>query len=353
MSFSDGINATLNKMKLFLWRVTMFNYKLKKEVYLFQRFMNWVESFCNKLPSPGILFLFLFVITAVSSYVLNLAKIAITHPVTGVVSPIQNFFSREGLYWFLEHMISNFTSFPPLGIVLVMTVAVGFCENSGLIETILWSKIKNINQHFLPYFVAFIGILGNIATDTAIIVFPPIAGLIYLVSGRHPIAGMICGYASVQAGFSANLIMSGVDALLQSITQDVVDDFLGTGKVIIDVSCNWFFMIASTFLCTLVIGFFCNKLIEPCFGKYIPSKDFNFYQKKVSTERNKKALFWAIISIVIFFIIVVVATIWGPLGIIVGHEATGNRWLVFAKISGYHNCILFCNTWHCVWTGFW
>ena len=313
----------------------MSDYKLKRRVFLFQRLMNWIERFCNQLPLPGILFLFLFAITAVFSYVLNLAKIAVTHPLTGVKLPIQNFFSTAGLYWFLEHMISNFVLFPPLGIVLVMSIAVGFCEESGLIETILWLRIKNISKRFLPYIVAFIGILGNIASDTAAIVFPPIAGLIYLASDKHPIAGMLCGYVSVQAGFSANLVISGIDGLLQSITQSVVDNFMGTGKVTIDITCNWFFMIASTFLCTLVIGFFCDKLADKRFGKYIPPRNFSIQNKKVITKRDKKALFWSVIAITIFLVVIILATIWGPLGILVGHEKSGDRGFIGSYMLKY------------------
>ena len=102
--------------------------------------MNHIEKACNKLPSPGIIFLFLFALTAVLSLILGLAGVAVKHPASGEVLQVRSFFSRDGLYWFLEHMISNFTSFAPLGLVLVMTAAVGFCEESGLIENLLRSK---------------------------------------------------------------------------------------------------------------------------------------------------------------------------------------------------------------------
>ncbi len=78
---------------------------------LFQRMLNRVEKICNKLPAPGILFLILFVITAVLSLVLSLARVSVIQPATGAETPIRNFFSQEGLYWFLGNMIPNFTSF--------------------------------------------------------------------------------------------------------------------------------------------------------------------------------------------------------------------------------------------------
>ena len=48
-------------------------------------------------------------------------------------------------------------------------------------------------------------------------------------SARHPVAGMICGYAATEAGFTANIMVAGTDGLLQAITQRTADDFLGEG----------------------------------------------------------------------------------------------------------------------------
>ncbi len=169
----------------------------------FQKFIKLIESLCNKIPQPGILFMYLFVITAVLSLILSKFNVLVINPTTNSELYVKNFFSVDGLYWFLGKIISNFTSFPPLGLVLVMTAAVGLCEESGLIVTLLNEKMKHIFPALLPYVVAFVGILGNIASDTAVIVIPSLAGLLYLAAGKHPVAGMICGYAARKAGLNA------------------------------------------------------------------------------------------------------------------------------------------------------
>ncbi len=302
--------------------------------------MNRIEKACNRLPSPGIIFFFLFVLTAVLSLGLGLADVKVIHPATGAVLHIRNFFSRDGLYWFLEHMISNFTSFAPLGLVLVMTTAVGFCEESGLIEHLLRSKMKGIRSGMLPYAVTFIGIIGNLASDTAGIVWPPMAGLLYLSAGRNPIAGMICAYAGVQAGFTANLMIAGTDGLMQTITQRAVDGFLGPGKITVDPTCNWYFMAASTFLCTAVIGFLYNRLVDPRLGVYTPREGLRAQEEKSYTPRDKKALFWAGLSMQIFLLVIVVAAIWGPLGVLVGQEESGAHGFVGSYLLKYLVTIL-------------
>lgn len=284
-----------------------------------------IEKFCDKLPQPAILFMWLFIITAVLSLIFNVFNVTVINPANMAEVHVKNFFSREGLYWFLANMITNFTSFPPLGLVLVMTVAVGFCEESGLIKVFLNAKMKHTSQRFLPYLVAFIGILGNIASDTSAIVIPPLAGLLFLSAGLHPVAGVLCAYVATQSGFSANIMISGTDALLQGISQNVVDDFFGEGVLNVDVTCNWYFMAASTIFCTFLIGFMCNHFINKRLGEYVPAQGLLLNTEDEVTPQERKALSRAGISILIFLIIVVCATVWGPLGIVVGKENVGTR----------------------------
>lgn len=143
----------------------------------FQKILSGIEVLCDKLPQPGILFMYLFVIVAIISFILSKLNVVVINPTTNSELYVKNFFSVEGLYWFLGKMIPNFIQYPPLGLVLVMTAAVGLCEESGLIITLLNEKMKHLLPSLLPYVVAFVGILGNIASDTASIVIPPLGRL--------------------------------------------------------------------------------------------------------------------------------------------------------------------------------
>ncbi|MFR2768619.1 MAG: AbgT family transporter [Thomasclavelia sp.] len=46
--------------------------------------------------------------------------------------------------------------------------------------------------------------MANAVADAGFVVFPPLAALIFLGLGRHPLTGMFAAYAGVAAGFSAN-----------------------------------------------------------------------------------------------------------------------------------------------------
>ena len=167
---------------------------LTKRTWL-DKFLDGLERVCNKLPPPAIMFIYLFVIVAVISALLSLAGVSAVNPSTEEVVAIQNPISSAGLIWFLENMLKNFTGFAPLGLVITMTLAIGMCEESGLIMALLQDKLRNVPPVILPFVVAFVGTVGNLASDTAMVVIPPIAAILYIGAGKHPLAGMICGYA--------------------------------------------------------------------------------------------------------------------------------------------------------------
>ena len=182
------------------------------------RFLDGIERVCNKLPPPAILFCWLFVIVAVLGAIFSFTGISLINPATNEAVSAQNFFSEAGVKWLLSNLVSNFTGFAPLGLVITMTLAIGMCEESGLILAMLRSSLKNVPPLIVPYVIAFIGTVGNLASDTAMVIIPPMAAIVYMGVGKHPVVGMICGYAGAQAGFSANLMIAGTDSLLQGLT---------------------------------------------------------------------------------------------------------------------------------------
>ncbi len=240
-----------------------------KSVTWVDRFLNTIETVCNKLPPPAILFVVLFIIVAIIGAIMTSTGFSLINPATNKAVVSQNLFSKEGVTWLLSNLVKNFTGFAPLGLVITMTMAIGFCEEAGLLEAMLRGSMRNVPPNVVPYLVAFLGTCGNIASDTAMIVIPPLAALAYIGVGKHPVVGMMVGYVGAQAGFTANLLVAGTDSLLQGLTNQALDAFLGkAGLFAVDVTCNWYFMFVSTFLCALVIGWVSIHLIEPRFGKY-------------------------------------------------------------------------------------
>lgn len=111
------------------------------------------------------------------------------------------------------------------------------------------------------------------------------AAIVYMGVGKHPVVGMMVGYAGAQAGFTANLMVAGTDTLLQGLTNDAIKAFMPETTFAVDATCNWFFMIASTFLCSLVIGWCSVHMIEPRLGKYEAPETPSWMKLRPSRKR--------------------------------------------------------------------
>lgn len=281
------------------------------------RFLDWLERVCNKLPDSTILFIYLFFIVLVLGCILGLLGVKAKNVATGDVVKVLNPISTDGLRYFVSNMVSNFTGFAPLGLVITMSLAIGICEEGGLITSLLNDKLRNVAPAILPYVIAFVGTCGNIASDTAMVVIPPIAAVLYIGAGKNPLVGIINGYAGAQAGFSANLMIAGTDSLLQGVTNTNLEAFLGDKiKFTVDVTCNWYFMIASTFLCGAVIGAVCEFIVEKRFGKYQPPEDMEVEipELREVTPQEKKGLRVAGIALLAYIAVIVALFFIGPLG---------------------------------------
>ncbi|MGB5326191.1 MAG: AbgT family transporter, partial [Pseudomonadales bacterium] len=76
-----------------------------------------------------------------------------------------------------------------------------------------------------------------------------------------PLAGIAVAFAGVSAGFSANLLLGPVDVMLAGISTEAAH--LIDAQVSVAPSDNYYFIIVSTLLITLVAGALSNRFVEP------------------------------------------------------------------------------------------
>ncbi|MGP4079288.1 AbgT family transporter [Pseudalkalibacillus sp. R45] len=230
------------------------------------RFLDRVEVLGNKLPHPFMLFVYLALGIIVLSAVISMFNVTVDHPGTGEEVAIKSLISGEGLKYILTSMLTNFVEFKPLGLVLGMMLGIGLAQKVGLIQTFMKKTIINAPPKLVTYAVVLTGILGNLASDAAFIIVPPIAAMVFLTLGRHPIAGLAAGFAGVGAGFTANFLITGTDALLSGISTEVAKN-IGDGITVTPVD-NYFFMIFSVVMLMTVGTWITEKIVEPKLGKY-------------------------------------------------------------------------------------
>lgn len=265
--------------------------------------LDWIEKVGNKIPHPFMLFFFLSVFIILLSWGLNYLDVGVIDPVKNEVVKVKNLLSSEGVNFMLQNTIKNFTGFSPLGLVLVMTLGIGLAEHVGLVSAFMRNTILNSSPKVITFMIMLIGICGNIASDAAIVVVPVISAFIFCSLGKHPLAGIAVGYAATTAGFSANLIVAGTDALLAGISTEAMK--IVNPNITVSVVDNWYFMGVSTFLLAIVGTVVTEKIIEPRLGKYTGKK---IIEREAVNQVEKKALKKAgiYVSMYILFLVAIV-----------------------------------------------
>ena len=95
--------------------------------------LSFVEYAGNLLPHPATLFALLSLAVIVASGIAAWVGLEVTHPGTGETIHAVSLLSVTGLHRILTGMVTNFTSFAPLGTVLVAMLGIGVMEGSGFI----------------------------------------------------------------------------------------------------------------------------------------------------------------------------------------------------------------------------
>ena len=266
----------------------------------FSKFLSFIEKVGNKLPHPFILFFYLTVLLVILSWILSLFNAAAIHPNTGEVVAVKSILSSEGIQFILSDTLTNFTGFAPLGLVLTVMLGIGLAEKVGLLEMLMKRAILSTPKKIITFTVFFIGILGNVASDAAFVVIPPLAALVFLSVGRHPIAGLAVGLASTGIGFSANILIAGTDALLSGISTEISQAI--NPEVMVTPLDNWFFMSVSTFILAGLGTLITEKYVEPRLGVY---KGEQQTISKDITPLEKRGLRNSLIAAIVFTAVVI------------------------------------------------
>ncbi|MCI5045660.1 MAG: AbgT family transporter [Aquisalinus sp.] len=240
----------------------------------FTRFLDAVEWLGNLLPHPVTLFAILAVGIVLLSGFFGWIGLAVVDPrpagapgvaEDGMIRAV-SLFNGDGLRRIFTSLTTNFTSFAPLGVVLVAMLGVGVAERSGLLSAAVRGMVLGAPRHAVTVAIVFAGIVSNTASEVGYVVLIPLAGAIFYALGRHPLAGMAAAFAGVSGGYSANLLIGTIDPLLAGITEEAAQ--LIDPNYVVNATANWYFMVASTFLITLVGSLITIFIVEPKLGPY-------------------------------------------------------------------------------------
>lgn len=233
---------------------------------LLPRALDLVERWGNRLPHPFSLFVLFSFGVLVLSWIASSLELSAIHPATGKKIAAVNLLDRQGFQNIITKAVSNFTGFAPLGTVLVAMIGVGVAERSGLFAAALKALVAGVPSWLLTSALVFAGVNASLAVDAGYVILIPLGAVLFAGIGRHPIVGLAAAFAGVSGGFSANIFLTALDPLLAGLTQEAAR--LYDPNYTVAVTANYYFMIASTFLLTIIGAWVTVKIVEPRLGAY-------------------------------------------------------------------------------------
>jgi aminobenzoyl-glutamate transport protein len=267
-----------------------------------QKVLDVVEKVGNKVPHPAVIFLLLIALVVVLSAILGTLGTSVSYDVivpapakaekatepdltlydTGAAvtyKPDEHYkietrsvtarslLTKDGIRFMYSSLIPSFMGFTALGLMIVALVGAGVAEASGLVKSLIRKLVVVSPPWALTYILAFVGILSSIAADAGYLVLIPLGGIAFLSIGRHPLAGLALGFASVASAFTVNMLIKPLDAVLVEFTNDAIRLSAHPDHTIGLTSNLWFSIVSVIFL-TFIVAFITERMIEPRLGKY-------------------------------------------------------------------------------------
>mgnify|MGYP002092306004 CR=1 FL=1 len=293
--------------------------KTKKEkVGMLDRILDSIERVGNKLPDPITLFLGLAVVVVIISAICSMLGVTAVNPADGSTVETFNLFSVAGIQYLWTNVITNFSGFAPLGMVLVAVIGSSVAEKSGFLVALMEHFLGGAKGWIVSMVVIFLGINLNIAGDAGFIILPPLAAILFMSIGRSPLLGLYVAFASVAAGFCANILLGLSDALAYGFTESaaqMIDPNYSASMAI-----NWYFLIASCLVLTVAGTILVEKVMVhrfPMTKEQLAKYDFDEDAANI-TPIQKKGLLMAGLAELIYVIVLLLLSlpVFGPTAIL-------------------------------------
>jgi aminobenzoyl-glutamate transport protein len=239
-----------------------------------QRLLDTVERVGNRVPHPVMIFVYLIIGVIVLSHLLYVFRLGVTYQVIDPVTDelqtrtalARSLLTVDGIRFMFTGVVQNLMNFNAVGVIIVAMVGVGVAEESGLVKALIRKTVVVAPAWALTYILTLVGIVSSIAADAGYLVLIPLAAAAYISVGRHPLAGLAVGFASVASAFLVNVLIVPTDGILTEITNDAIH--LLDPNLSIDLAANVWFSIGSVVMLTVLIGFITDRVVEPRLGHY-------------------------------------------------------------------------------------
>lgn len=260
-----------------------------------------IEKVGNKLPHPFWLFLSLAAIVMVVSSLAAAAGVSAVNPATEEKVSAVNLFAPDALREIVTGVVTNYVTFPALGLVLVVLFGVAVAERSGLIPTLMRAALMNASPRWVTLIVAFVGSAASIASDASYMIVIPLGGIAFKAVGRNPVIGCAVAYAATSGGYSAAPFVNSLDAILGGLSTSAahIIDPNYTVTPVANLYFNFVSMFAVALAVTLVTELLLQKRGEQLELTEEEDEDEEHARLTAAVTSKEKGAMWASLAAVI------------------------------------------------------
>ena len=264
---------------------------------------------------PAIVLFILTIIVMVISSVGSILNLETTYynvnPVTGELETqvvmINNLFNRTGLQYLVSSMLNNFTSFAPLGSLIVGLMGVGVAYKSGFLNSFFKMITKNKPKKLFTFIVVLLGVISAMFFEAGYVILLPVAAILFMNLGRHPSIGVSAAFAGISFGYGANIMVNGADNVLITYTQNATK--ILDQNYHVSLFGNIIFMIFATFAIAYLGMLITEKYVVPKLGKYNFEEEEDIdLEAEVTTKERKGVgvaiLFTIVVSLILLYCII-------------------------------------------------
>ena len=214
---------------------------------------------------------------------------------------VESLLNLSGIKYIFSNTVSNFVSFTPLSMLLIVLIGIGIMDKSGLLDTIFFVLTKRLPKNVVTFFFVLVCVISSIVGDLCFIALIPLGALLFKYGKRNPELGIIVSFASLSLGYGMNLFMSSVESSLIDYTE-LAARVVTNGYSIGNFS-YIFIMIIAIALGSGLITYVTEKIIAPKLGKYEVEEEEIVTDKDKLTRKEVRGLLFAGVGALIYLLI--------------------------------------------------
>ena len=176
--------------------------------------------------NPVMTFLVLILLTILLSGFLHLIGFQATYNKLNIETgefvvtseSVESLLSLSGIKYIFSSTVSNFTSFSPLSMLIIVLIGIGIMEKSGFLKTSFTILTKFCKKNTITFWLVLISILMSLTGDIGYVIMIPLSALLFTYGRRNPLLGIVAVYAGLTCGSGLSIFLTSIDSEMLSYT---------------------------------------------------------------------------------------------------------------------------------------